>query len=357
MADKTKIEWADATWNVLVGCSPVSAGCANCYAIHSMYRVGQLTKNLKYQELTVMQPNGVRGWTGVVNFIEGLLDKPLSWHKPRRIFVNSQSDLFHESVPFEWIDRIMSTIAATPRHTYMVLTKRPKRMKEYIERVGAMVKTVTDGGDLCEAGQTIFDLALATIAESHIPVWPLPNLWLGVSVENQTVADERVPLLLQTPAEIRFLSCEPLLGHVTLWEDVEGVLRGPGVVISGGMSQSTPHEAPEGYDDSYPGIDWVIVGGESGTGARPMNPLWARSLRDQCAITKTAFFFKQWGCWEFFTGLPKPLPLAQILDTPNERGEVVMDGGSQFCIMRHSDKFTAGRVLDGQIHDAFPEAS
>lgn len=306
--NKTKIEWTDATWNPIRGCSRVSEGCRNCYAEKVAYRFrgpGQ-----PYEGLAT-KVNGHAAWTGEVRFIEKHLLDPLRWKEPRRIFVNSMSDLFHENVPDEWIDRIFAVMALCPQHQFQVLTKRPARMSEYLGRAcgriaDLVMKMRADRGDRGCVGPL-----------PNLPPgatwWPLANVWLGVSVENQAAADERIPLLLETPAAVRFISAEPLLGPVNLnrIEVMEGEVdrsdpENP--IVSGYCIDAMSGEA---FDDEYGslstapdgevplerGIDWVIVGGESGPGARPMHPDWARSLRDQCQAAGVPFFFKQWGEW------------------------------------------------------------
>jgi len=182
------------------------------------------------------------------------LDEPLKWKKPQRIFVCSMSDLFHEKVPFWFIDEVFATILEAQHHTFLVLTKRPERMREYF----------------------------AKFRKEYLPI---PNVWLGTSVEDQRAAEKRIPDLLATPAEVRFLSCEPLLGPVYLDEI-------PGVLLS--VSKNN-----DSYQVGTGKIDWVIVGGESGPKARPMDPDWVRGIRDQCLAGNIPFFFKQWGEWQF----------------------------------------------------------
>lgn len=258
MSKKTEIEWTDATWNPITGCSVVSSGCKHCYA---MKLAGtRLKHHYSRKGLTIDTKNGPV-WTGEVRFNEQWLDQPLRWNKPHMIFVCAHGDLFHESVPDEWIDRILTVTAHAPQHIFQILTKRPERMRDVMQRWTDM------------NGR------------------PQRNLWLGVSVENQETADERIPLLLQTPAAIRWISAEPLLGHVSfrwaVWHDYSR--RESGFVHN--------------HLDGTHGIDWVVVGGESGQNARPMRPDWARALRDQCAEANVPFFFKQWGEWlPFNTG-------------------------------------------------------
>jgi protein gp37 len=259
MSDNTKIEWTDATWNPITGCSVVSAGCKHCYA---MKLAGTRMRNHWSREGLTIQTQAGPVWNGQVRFNEQWLDEPLHWRKPRRIFVCAHGDLFHENVPNEWIDKVFAIMAQSPQHTFQVLTKRPERMLAYI----------TD----------------PVWAEIHGPKWPLKNVWLGVSVENQEAADERIPLLLQTPAAVRWLSCEPLLGNVLLDNGETSWLTC--------HNTDTDTECCISYSVSgihFRGIDWVVVGGESGHGARPMHPDWARSLRDQCVAARVPFFMKQ----------------------------------------------------------------
>lgn len=249
----TKIEWATKVWNPVTGCTKVSPGCAHCYI----------------ERTPPFRMNGrkfVKGTTGVTMHPERVV-QPYGWKSPERIFVNSLSDLFHEEVTDNHLDRIFGTMMALRRHTFMVLTKRPERMRSYVSGL--------------TLGRRIALWGSATVSPQ---AWPLPNVWLGVSVENQHWADVRIPLLLQTPAAVRFLSCEPLLGPVDLC----------GVKFTNGAEANALRR-----DDvsPFPGsaIDWVIVGGESGPDARPMDIAWVRSIRDQCAAAGVALFVKQLG--------------------------------------------------------------
>ena len=276
MSDGTGISWADATWNPVVGCTKVSPGCDHCYAIRTAHRMTANPNPLVSQAYAGTEAGDE--WTGKVNLLPGRLDQPLRWRKPRRIFVNAQSDLFHGAVPDDFIARVFAVMACTPRHTYQVLTKRHGRMRSLL-RSDDFRPAVED------AMRGI--VAAYRTERTWYAAWPLPNLWLGLSVEDQSTADLRIPALLDTPAAVRWVSAEPLLGPVDLREWVH-----------------TPECLPGG-DDGPPwctcglflsgGLDWVVVGGESGPGARPMHPEWARTLRDQCASTGVAFFFKQWG--------------------------------------------------------------
>ena len=291
MSDKTGISWTDATWNPVVGCTKVSAGCDHCYAIRTAHRMAANPNPLVSQAYAGTEAGGE--WTGKVNLLTDRLDQPLRWRKPRRIFVNAQSDLFHKDVPDDFIARVFAVMALAPRHTFQVLTKRHGRMRSLL-RSSDFRSAVED--------------AIKGMVSAHQPkhvwyaAWPLPNVWLGVSVEDQATADLRIPALLDTPAAVRFLSCEPLLGPMDLQMAVPRPCTcGLGQTFLIGETRAHKTGCPA---LRWPFPDWVIVGGESGPGARPMHPEWARTLRDQCASTGVAFFFKQagsvlareWGC-------------------------------------------------------------
>jgi protein gp37 len=244
MADKSAIEWTEATWNPVTGCDRVSEGCDHCYA-------QTLAKRLKAMGNRRYQRDGDPRTSGPgfgVTLHHDQLGLPMRWKHPRTVFVNSMSDLFHDDVPDDFIANVFSAMASAPQHTYQVLTKRPGRMSSLMRRW------------------------MGTDREALVG---LPNVWLGTSVENQRWADIRIPKLLETPAAVRFLSCEPLLGSVDL------------------RHRPDPWGSP--YLAALDRLDWVIVGGESGPGARVMDPEWARSLREQCVEARVPFFFKQWG--------------------------------------------------------------
>lgn len=297
MSDKTGISWTDATWNPVVGCTKVSAGCDNCYAIRTAHRMTANPNPLVSQAYAGTEAGGE--WTGKVNLLTDRLDQPLRWRKPRRIFVNAQSDLFHKDVPDEFIARVFAVMALTPRHTYQVLTKRHGRMRSLL-RSDNFRPAVED------AMRGI--VAAYRTERAWYAAWPLPNLWLGVSVEDQSTADLRIPALLDTPAAVRWISAEPLLGPVDLRDYVDRWHEDDGGTCDWGhcdraavaVRRDFTHGDPR-YVSMLPvcelhrGIDWVVVGGESGPGARPMHPEWARTLRDQCAATGVPYFFKQWG--------------------------------------------------------------
>lgn len=277
MADHSKIEWTEATWNPVVGCSIVSPGCTNCYAMKDAWRKNANPRLPRYHGLTKMTKGGAV-WTGEVRTVPELLDWPLHRRKPLRIFVNSMSDLFHEDVPFEFIADVFAVMACTTRHIYQILTKRQQRMLDFfawLEMDGFQFPMQVDPLRVwpqwtpARGGRGGYD--------NCGPAWPLENVWLGVSVEDQKRADERIPLLLQTPAAVRWISAEPLLGPVD---------------ISPWLAMRTEIG---GIQDERERLDWVVVGGESGPGARPFDIAWARSLRDQCRAAGVPFFLKQIG--------------------------------------------------------------
>lgn len=279
----SSIEWTDATWNPTVGCSKVSPGCQNCYAIRSAHRMaGNPNPKISgaYAGLTERRGNRIE-WTGQVNFISERLEMPLKARKPTRFFVNSMSDLFHEGVTDEQRDQIFAVMAMTPQHTYQVLTKRPERLLEYCSDRFRSRKILRAAQKFLAKG--LIDPGMVA------PIYPYSHIWLGVTVENQRTADERIPLLLQTPAAVRFLSCEPLLEDLNLF-----------------FLEDCPHcdvysqGCPDCYDTgkipvNAEGIDWVIVGGESGPGARPCDIAWIRSIVEQCQAAEVPCFVKQLG--------------------------------------------------------------
>lgn len=239
----TAIEWTDETWNPVTGCDKVSPGCDHCYAEGIANRFAG----------TKAFPNGF-----AVTLHPERLTAPLHWRKPRRVFVNSMSDLFHARIPDDYIAQVFASMALSQQHTFQILTKRHGRVRSLLNSAEFWASVGPHMSALIGA-PTQIDSARA-----------LPNVWLGVSVEDQKRADLRIPALMETPAAVRFLSMEPLLGPVD---------------ITPWLHQDEPQVS----------LDWVIVGGESGPHARPMDPAWVRSLRDQCDASGEAFFFKQWG--------------------------------------------------------------
>lgn len=265
MSDRSNIEWTEASWNPVVGCSVISPGCTNCYAMKMAGRLEAMGSAI-YRGHTVKTKSGYV-WNGKVSESNwGQVIKPLSWKKPRRIFVNSMSDLFHDDMPAETIERAFAVMAIAGRHTFQLLTKRPERASTEIVRIGRSIDILERHAR--DMGHTLKFEGMG-LAE-----WPLPNVWLGVSAEDQEHADERIPILLDTPAAVRWISAEPLLGPLDL-----GVLE-EGLPINAWLTW-------------LDGLDWVVCGGESGPGSRPMDIEWTRSLRDQCQAAGVPFFMKQ----------------------------------------------------------------
>lgn len=301
MADNTGIEWTDATWNPVTGCDKVSAGCDHCYAETIAHRF----------DGTPQFPNGFR-----VTLRPERLDQPFRWRRPRRVFVNSMSDLFHDQVPDYYIAQVFAVMTVARQHTFQILTKRHARMRSLV-------------------GRGLLDLVDHEAASMGFKVdrWPLPNVWLGVSAENQQWADIRIPALLDTPAAVRFISAEPLLGPLSIFASSK--------------------------IDRDPGLDWVIAGGESGRGARPMHPSWVRALRNECAGASVPFLFKQWG---EYRPLEHPNDDGAHLYVEHETGRTATDDdmwhidAGKWWGVRREGKQRAGRDLDGQTWDQFPEA-
>jgi protein gp37 len=301
----TKIEWTEKTWNPVIGCSRVSEGCRNCYAERMAVRLASNPATPEYADVAKSTPTGPR-WTGKVKLIEARLEKPLTWKKPRLVFVNSMSDLFHESLSFRDILRVFRVMMDARQHTFQVLTKRPRVAVEFFrwwER------------------QEDCNWAYQKFGELY------PNIWLGVSVENQEQADKRIPMLLRLPVAVRFLSCEPLLGPLGLRPNDDFSDNGHG----------------RGWLATYDGstVDWVIVGGESGANARPMDSEWALAIRDQCQAAGVPFFFKQWGeYWADDQGQWLGAPMIDEQYAPQEFWKI--------------GKRAAGRLLNGREWNEFP---
>jgi protein gp37 len=304
LADRTTIEWTDATWNPLRGCTRVSEGCRNCYAEVMAARFsdpGQWGQGLAQR---IALPGGAidHRWTGKVAMVENQLDQPVRWKRSRRIFVNSTSDLFHDAVPDEWIDRVFAVMALSPHHTFQVLTKRPERMLAYMQGLGELGPSefLNRAGGRLRQGAEYATRNSARTRFDYPQRWPLANVWLCTSVEDQTTADRRIPQLLAVPAVVRFLSVEPMLGPVDLspWM---GVHHSRDNNLSDRETRGAITKMIQLARDQFRaehrnhGLDWVICGGESGPGAR----VWegfedaARSLRDQCCSAGVAFFMKQ----------------------------------------------------------------
>lgn len=294
----TSIEWTDRTWNPVRGCSRVSEGCRNCYAERiaarfAVKRDATGPSDGPFAGFVRVTDSGPR-WTGKVELVESKLTEPLHWRKRCRIFVNSMSDLFHEALPDEAIDRVFAVMALCPQHKFQVLTKRADRMRAYIkqkeiqERIGNEAAKIDDSMGFPQDWD-YFDL----------PAWPMHNVWLGVSVEDQKTADERIPLLLQTPAAVRFVSYEPALGPVDFTRLVVGRngMTGQAVRTWDALRGcSTVHDPVFGAGGVAPAkLDWIIIGGESGPEARPFDIENARCTIAQCKAAGVACFVKQLG--------------------------------------------------------------
>lgn len=355
MGDATKIEWTDATWNPVTGCSKVSQGCKHCYAEREWPRMTKLVPAYAGREFTDVRTHADR------------LDQPIRWAKRRMIFVNSMSDLFHPSVPDDFIDSVFGVMWAClyvrneqDGHIFQVLTKRADRMRDYLStdrRKAWALAAIHYGGGIDPDGlwDQIMDFE-----------GPHPRIWIGVSVEDQTAANERIPLLLDTPAAVRWISAEPLLGPVDLTE-----IKVPSEhdkLNHSGFYPSRFNALTTEYDDKHyhqppAAIDWVVVGGESGPKARPMHPQWARDLRDQCAVAGVPFLFKQWGEWAPGENCGGPMTKTEETAdwfaekwsfgnmTPRQSEECHIDDEP---LLYRCGKKRAGRLIDGVTHDGYP---
>lgn len=333
----SKIEWTDRSdWNPIRGCTRASAGCINCYAevlAARFSKPGQWGHGFAEMVSTPTGPD--HRWTGKVELVEDRLTLPLRWRQPtpgrNKVFASSTSDFFHESLTFEQIDRLFAVMALAPNWTFQLLTKRSDRMREYLSAPQVLALRIQDVIDTMEPdGVWQFKDHEPWVADN----FPLHNVWLGVSVEDQQAADRRIPDLIETPAAKRFVSFEPLIGPVWV--------------------------KPEWRD----WIDWAIVGGESGHGARPMHPDWVNSLRDQFVagglipFHLTDFFFKQWGEWA-------PHPTGEPVTMRQYHNQIayidVTTGAQKRNPNRHTDatmrrigKGAAGRLLDGREYSEIP---
>lgn len=368
-----RIEWTEKSWNPVTGCTPVSEGCRNCYARRMAHRLrGRFGYPADEPFRVTLHPERLR--------------EPIGLRKPRRIFVVSMGDLFHDDVPESFIDQVFAVMALCSEHTFQVLTKRPARMLNYCSyshrdsEIMARMDELIPGSSRQPQGWEFVPGGRGE--EGYEPGywegplrWPLPNVWLGVSVENQAAADERIPILLHTPAAVRFISVEPALGPVSIRNYVRGSREVVECPKCGHVHNSADSfywtglerdiEADRcpncGYDtkgsirayieleDRYilPGLDWVIVGGETGPGARPMHPEWVRSLRDQAVAAGVPFLLKHRG--EYLT-LPELADLGITLSTAEAMNANTMGGG-----FYRVGRKRAGRMLDGRAWDEYPE--
>lgn len=379
MADKTGIEWANSTWNPTTGCDQISPGCNNCYALTQAKRLKAMSSP-RYQN----DGNPVTSGPGFALTMhdDNAFYQPLRWTKPRKIFVNSMSDLFHAHVTPEFVARVYAVMALTPHHTYQILTKRPRRMRTiltnptFAEQVRAQLADLHERQPVKLSLGTVHAAMLLTHVDAAGVMTALPNVWLGTSVENQD-AVPRIDELVDTPAAVRFLSCEPLLGPLDLtpylWAEGNHVNatfdRDGNPNAQAGVSGAAMVTVPRNV------IHWVIVGGESGPNARPMHPDWAESIRDQCVNAGVAFLFKQWGEWSplqpldddgavdnryitFALANDGVLYGAVDLAYPDgaRRGEAVRagHGRAHLTCMYRVGKRLAGRELDNRLWDEYP---
>jgi protein gp37 len=332
----TKIEWTDRTWNPVTGCTKVSPGCDHCYAEGIARRFAG----------SKAFPHGFD-----VTLHSERLGAPMRWRKPARVFVNSMSDLFHDDIPDRFIADVFAVMAITQQHTYQVLTKRHGRMRSLLSSP--------------EFFQLVADAVRVRgeVYSRELVGWPLPNVWMGVSAEAHDQASLRIPALLQTPAAVRFVSAEPLLAPV----DLTALNARNGAVIDC-LNGDVKSRTGEIYAACPARLDWVIVGGESGPGARPMHPEWARHLRDQCAASDVPFFMKQRGEWTWARPTDWPAkdwarnPDRNAVVFPDGRVENVAtttwgDGAERAAIVYRVGKKTAGRQLDGRTWDQYPAAA
>jgi len=282
----SKIEWTDKTWNPIIGCSKTSPACDHCYAERMAFRLACNDKAPKEYMDVVGGPKG-SGWNGKTALVESVLEKPLHWRKPCRVFVGSMTDLFHDSTPFEWVDKVFTVMALRPQTTFQLLTKRPERMRKYLTQFSAAHYHQLFGRTAYqmfgeEASIQVENSMNGVLADGYNVGWPFRNVWLNVTVENQDQADKRIPILLDTPAAVRGVSVEPMIGPVDLapyfYQD------------TGYCGDDT-----SGFLDYQDGLDWVICGGETGPGARPMRIQWVLDLQAQCKDSGVPFFFKKWG--------------------------------------------------------------
>lgn len=360
MGERSKIEWCDHTFNPWMGCTKVSEGCKYCYAEAQMdHRWGKVEWG----------PQGARVRTSPANW-----RKPLAWNeaaekagRPARVFCASLADWLDEKAPIEWLADLLALIQETPRLDWLLLTKRPESFRARLEKALSLPRWA----------ETTYNSL--SVAEDWLNGIPPKNVWLGASVENQEQADKRIPELLKIPAQVRFLSCEPLLESVDLGRAWEHYAEHAGYSPDGNFLGEL-HECPNctagenpvdsGYNcpvcegscivtgrSDLARIDWVICGGESGANARPMHPDWARGLRDQCVAASVPFFFKQWGEW-LDPVHQEQLSLNEMkaFDRYLPRQDVWFSPGINPVAMQRVQKKNAGRLLDGREWNEFPVA-
>ena len=377
----TKIEWADETVNAMVGCSHISPACDHCYAARMALRHGGNPSLPWYKGLAVMTPQGPR-WTGEGRWIDHVLPKAAlrlySVRKPLRIFHGSMTDIAHESATVQHLANVLAFADALPQHTHMLLTKRPHLLKERLEALqGPGFQDLWDAARrplydaFRSASRTVSKYNRSSRKEMDLlqkaecigvmgayTKFPLPNVWLGATIWDQPSADRAVPILLSTPAAKRFVSIEPMLGPVDLchvcdpsWREDAPTGGGPWDNTVNGL-RGTINDSQFGH--YYNKLDWVICGGETGPGARPMHPDWPRSLRDQCQDAGVPFFFKQWGEYgeRNVPGNHEVYCYARRNFIANEPIGHEWNPDGKF--MAKCGKAKAGRLLDGRTWEEVP---
>lgn len=339
MATGTKIQWTEATWNVCVGCTKVSAGCQNCYALRMAVRLGHNPKIPKKDReryrSTIRETKSGWEWSGKVALFEDRLEQPKSWRKPRMVFLCSMSDICHEDVPDWFIEATFNAMLLNgyyggdygQKHVFQVLTKRPERLANLLS--GNVWRPCAHG-------------ALPVAPPNDNGVLP-ERIWMGITAEDQKALDARAYHLWRIPAKTKWISHEPALGTLDL---------------SARYGEGQPYDPPAPISEW---IDWIVTGGESGPKARPMHPDWARSMRDQCAAVGIPWFFKQWGEWARYNGIDVPgVRVAWVRrdgrysrnDEEFGADEFWDDSGS--TVMDRVGKKKAGNLLDGKAYQAFP---
>jgi protein gp37 len=376
MAVKSSIEWTDSTWNAIRGCTPVSPGCKNCYASSVAKRFSG--PGLPYEGLVRINAAGERtdDWNGTIKFVEKHLLDPLKWKTPKRIFVNSMSDLFHENVSDEVRDKIFAVMALCPQHTFQILTKRPQAMLNYVllaeERVREIVAFYSDTWGAHKQAEALGGKWISPQRDSMGRVelegyfdciefkWPMSHVMLGASAENQKYYDERIEDLriIHDAKWTTFLSLEPLLGPINVEYSPSYYPDGPPMCCNGTDCgcRGLPVEPPMVY-----AADWVIVGGESGHDARPMQSSWASDIQRACARWNIPYFFKQQGMWvdaghEEFGKLP-----AGRMAYYDSQGNIVpkcdprlADENADVTTMKWVGRKRAGKTLYGKRYHEFP---
>lgn len=392
MADGTGIQWSNATWNIVTGCSVYSEGCKNCYAMK--LAGGRLRNHPSREGLTTPTKNGPV-WNGKVRFNEDWLDQPLRWKKPRKIFVCAHGDLFHESVPDDWIDRVFAVMALAPQHSFQVLTKRSERMRQYFspamatfsstpaQRIQGYALDYLKNGCFRPNGYGPHFPGEIQLYRRNLQPLPLANVWLGVSVENQATADERIGDLMRTRASIRWVSYEPAVHPVDFSKWVRPITvtncHGTGDhpelrLLLYAAARDVRHER---HPDN-PGLDWIVTGGESGPRARPTHPDDYRQVRDLCAAGMIPYFHKQWGRWLVGKetaanryGLPLVYGDGATFDVASDGADIMLSSAQDHRgkpkhlwreywasgdgrLLRQAVKTDELPFLDGVQHGAFP---